>query len=162
MKLIYSCILVYFMNFLSKTKKNQFHEKKKLPPKMALFNPYVAIFRNQNNWQHGSVCVCAEQWGSVEGNRNEEPVVERSCFSYRKKTWPRKIFQAPPLSPSSPGQANIFWRILQPSYQNIFGGGNKYTSYYTFWKSLRIPHFSWLLSSCGLFPIFDWCHLHLG
>ena len=28
MKLIYSFILVYFMNFLSKTKKNQFHEKK--------------------------------------------------------------------------------------------------------------------------------------
>ena len=84
MKLIYSCILVYFMNFSSNTKKT-ISRKKNLPPKMALFNPYVAIFRNQNNWQHGSVCVCAEQCGSVDCGGTRNPWWKEAAFLTGRK-----------------------------------------------------------------------------
>ena len=54
---------------------------------MALFNPYVAIFRNQNNWQHGSVCVCAEQCGSVVcgGTRTRNPWWKEAAFLTGRK-----------------------------------------------------------------------------
>ena len=52
---------------------------------MALFNPYVAIFRNQNNWQHGSVCVCAEQCGSVDCGGTRNPWWKEAAFLTGRK-----------------------------------------------------------------------------
>ena len=53
--------------------------------KAAFLGSYMAIFQNQNNWQHGGSSVysrllCVVVWRKERGTRVEE----RSCFSYRK------------------------------------------------------------------------------
>ena len=58
--------------------------------KVAFFRSYMAIFRNQNNWQHGGSSVysrllCVVVW------RNEEPVWRKEAAFLTGRTWPRKI-----------------------------------------------------------------------